>query len=329
MKKRIWIPLVIVLIIFVLIIIGSVNKEPELEEQILEETVETTEYTTFAQEDFTIQSPDWNELNDTHGEERIVGLSKGVCSLIVDKHNALPKDIVNWLEQAIDTNYNLIGSEKEGDIYYITYELPYQDFTVTATTKIFYCNYFSYITQVLCVNEMITEEYESIKDEILDSSYCLQEYEVPTPQVIQEEKEEIIEEEPEVVEEIRESVVKTDIGEQYGIDAELVVYFINNNQFFKNVLKDFPKGNLIAEDDGNIEVRIEVNSAGEIILVEDGLHSDPDVTLIVPLMDVLNILNNADNITPANLIQFAINVRTVPEEIKNEVFERILRGEYN
>jgi len=95
-------------------------------------------------------------------------------------------------------------------------------------------------------------------------------------------------------------------------------------------LKDFPKGNLIAEsDEGDIEVRIEINSAGEIILVEDGLHSDPDVTLIVPLMDVLNILNNADNITPANLIQFAINVRTVPEEIKNEVFEKILRGEYN
>ena len=107
MKKKIWIPVIIVLVVFILIVLGSINKESLQEEEFHEQIIETVQYTPFTQEDFTIQNPDWNELNDEHGQERIVGLSKGVCSLIVDKHNALPKDIVNWLEQAISTNYNL------------------------------------------------------------------------------------------------------------------------------------------------------------------------------------------------------------------------------
>ena len=110
----------------------------------------------------------------------------------------------------------------------------------------------------------------------------------------------------------------------------MVVYFINSNDFFTNVMKDFPKANLLIEDeDRELKLRVLIDGEGKITLLEDGEYSDADVTLIIPLRDALNIFNNAENINPFTLISFAINVRTEPAEIKNQVIQKVLSGEYN
>ncbi len=287
-------------------------------------------YKEYKNDDFIIEYPDWSELKD--GSEHQLAVSKGICSIIVDKHNALPKDIYNWINTVVNekSDQNLVGSSATGDVYYITYELPYEKNTITATTKIFYCNYQSYLTQVLCVNEFATEEYEEIKDYVIESSRCSKVYEIPTPKKVEEAKEQVKEEEPEVIEEIEDDIVKTNAGAEFGIDEEMVVYFINNNAFFTNIMKDFPKANIVIEDDSReLKLRVKIGSDGKITLLEDGEYSDADVTLKVPLRDALNIFGNAQNINPLTLLGFAVNVRTEPPEIKDQVIQKVLRGEYS
>ena len=119
---------------------------------------------------------------------------------------------------------------------------------------------------------------------------------------------------------------------QFGIEEEMVIYFINENAFFTNVMKDFPKANIVIEDKDNnrkLKLRVKIDAAGKITLLEDGQYNDANVTLKVPLRDALNIFGNAQNINAVTLIGFAVNVRTEPEGIKNEVIRKVLRGEYN
>lgn len=291
------------------------------------------EYEDFQDQDFLIEYPDWSVIPEETGQ-RVLGVSKGVCSVIVDKHNALPKDIFDWIEKSLEVkgDQELQESSHEGDVYSLVYGLEYDGTDLTAYTKVLYCNYQSYIAQVVCMDEFFTDDLANIKDQVLDSVRCSRYYEIPTPEKIKQEKEEVVEKEPDVIEEIEDEIVKTDAGAEFGIDEELIVYFINNNAFFNKVMKDFPKGNLVIEDkenDRELRLRVTIDGAGKIILLEDGEHDDEDVTLIIPLRDALNIFSNAQNINPLTLIGFAINVRTEPAEIKNQVLQKVLRGEYN
>ena len=94
-------------------------------------------------------------------------------------------------------------------------------------------------------------------------------------------------------------------------------------------MADFPKANLVLTDaDGNVELKINIDNQGKITLVDDGLHEEYDVTLYVPLRDALNILNNAANINPITLLKFAVSVTTDPIEVKQQVLEKVLNGEY-
>jgi len=291
---------------------------------------EKTEFNEYRDEDFSIEYPDWEQNLD--GENRLLGVSRGVCSVIVDKHNALPKDIFNWLNITIDEkdDHVLLTTFAANNEYSVVYQFPHGESTLTADTKVFYCNYQSYVTQVICIDEYITEDDEIIQKSVLQSARCAKEYEVPTPEKTKQEKEVVKEKEPEVIEEIEDEIVNTNAGVEFGIDEEMVVYFINSNGFFKNVLKDFPKANLVVvDDDRELNLRVLINNDGEITLLEDGEYSDADVTLIVPLRDALNIFNNAQNLNPLNLIGFAINIRTEPANIKNEVIQKVLKGEYN
>lgn len=288
----------------------------------------------YQDDDFSINYPEWDEINDGAGDQRLLGISKGVCSIIVDKHNALPKDIFNWLNKSIQEkqDHTILSSLENKEKYELVYQFPYNEKNMTADTKIFYCNYQSYITQVICVNEYVNEDYESIRESVLESSKCAREYVVPTPEKIEEEKEQVKEKEPEIIKEIEDEIVKTNVGEEFGIDEEMVVYFINSNSFFTKIMKDFPKANLVIEDKDNnreLKLKVSVDDVGKITLLEDGEHTDADVTLIVPLRDALNIFNNAENINPITLLSFAVNVKTEPVEIKNQVIQKFLRGEYN
>ena len=64
----------------------------------------------------------------------------------------------------------LLSASTDKNEYEIVYQFPYQDSTITATTKIFYCNYQSYLSQVICVDEYITDDDEMIKESVLERS---------------------------------------------------------------------------------------------------------------------------------------------------------------
>jgi hypothetical protein len=286
-------------------------------------------FNNYQDDDFSVMYPDWDNSLEME-EQRVLGVTKGVCSIIVDKHNALPKDIFNWITKAIEEkdDHNLLTSSTDED--YFAYQFLHEDNTMTATTKMLYCNYQSYLTQIICVDEYVTNSDKKIKDSVLESVKCAQEYKIPTPQKIEKEKEEVKEKEPEIIEEIESEIVKTNVGEEFGIDEEMVVYFVNSNDFFTKILKDFPKANLLIKDsDRELKLRVLISGDGKITLLEDGEYNDADITLIVPLRDALNIFNNAENINPLNLIGFAVNVKTEPANIKNQIIQKVLRGEYN
>lgn len=279
-------------------------------------------YEMFEEDDFEIEYPQWSKVD--FGNNTILGVSKGVCSVMVNKHNALPEDLYSWLNLALEGK--VIESEAENDVYSIKYNSDYEDKVLISEAKMFYCNYQSYMPAVVCIEDEYKEEDKEIIEKVLESAQCKKEYKIPKVEIT----EEIKEQEPEVVEEIENEIVKTDAGEEFGIDAEAVVYFINSNEFFTKVMKDFPKANLVFEDDGReLKLRVLVGDDGKIISIEEGEFDDADVTLAVPLIDALNIFNNAANINPLNLLSFAVNVRTDPPEIKNEVIGKVLRGEYS
>ncbi len=284
-------------------------------------------YEEFSQGDFVVEYPSWQDFDD--GADHELAATVGSCSVIVDRHNALPGDIATWMEMAMDEkdDHSLDEVWQDSDEYYLEYAFAYEDKEMDVEAKLTYCNYMTYMTQVLCIDDYLTPELEDVRDHVLDNVMCTAEYAIPTPEVVEEQKEEAVHEEPEKFEEI-DLIVQTDIGWEYGVDAELVVFFVNNNQFFRNVLSDLPQINLVLEDDNNVELKIAIDD-GYITLVDDGQWDDADVTLYMPLRDAVNILTNAANINPANLLSFALSVRTEPEGVKQTVIDRALRGGYN
>jgi hypothetical protein len=278
-------------------------------------------YNQFNEEDFSVKYPSGENLEDTN--DHIIAINKGVCSIIVDKHNALPKDIFNW----VSNQQEELSSSVKNNQYFLTYPLSFKEQKLTANMKIIYCNYQSYLTQVICIDELTTNNEKEIIDFIFENSKCAKIYQIPEPV---KQKEKVEEEEPEIIEDIEEEIVKTNVGEEFGIDEEVIVYFINNNDFFNRIMKDFPKANLVVEDtDRELKLRVLIDSSGKVTSLEDGEYSDANVTLFVPLRDALNIFNNAENINPLTLIGFAVNVRTSPQNIKNEIIQKVLRGEYS
>jgi hypothetical protein len=336
MKAVITIVVVLVALIFFTVVFGDEKGEngQNVSERDVPPPVEEMQYASHSVDDFEVEIPGWNVLTDEAGDERVIGVTKGVCSIIVNQYSARPGDIDKWIKQNMgnEEGNRLLSSSRDGDIYYFEFEQMFEDRVVTSTNKMFYCNYVTYVTTVMCVNDVMTEEYEVIRDYVLESAECGKEYEIPN---LEQERREIEREDPEEAEEIEEiedEIVKTNVGAEFGIDEELVVYFINGNDFFKKVLRDFPKANMVIKDDAGgreLKLRVLVDENGEITLLEDGEYSDADVTLIMPLQDAVNLFSNADNVNPLNLVAFAINVQTVPSSIKDEVIGKVLRGEYN
>ncbi len=323
--------------------------ECEEDEEIAEENyeamlpvVEEIDYDVFEEEDFEIEYPDWDSFNTEMGEENILAVTKGTCSVIVNKHNYLPSDLASWIKTALEEDEDeiLLYSDEENDEFELKYTSPYEDKTMISNANIMYCNYQSYMSVVVCIEDVYEDslyrefkeefsEFEEMSSLVMGSVNCKEKYEIPKAEIT----EELIEEDPEIVEvieDIETRIVQTDLAEDFGFDAEAIVYFINLNNFFNNVMSDFDKANLVFEDDsGNLELKIDISNDGQIELVDDGLYGNADVTLYVPLKDALNILNNAENINPINLISFAINVRTDPVETKDEVLRKVINGEYN
>ena len=334
-------------------VVGTLQSAKQIDESKESDAVKKIVYTQFKDSDFSIDYPNWPEIKneneetenkeDGQNQEHLLGVSVGICSVYVNKHNALPNDLANWIEKTVDEkdDHELLISEQEGNINYIDYRFPYNEHSLTARTKLLYCNYVTYAAITVCIDDLTTNDYVNMQKKVLDSAVCAKEYEIPTTKKLEEKKQEIIEEEPEVeeeIEKIEEKIVQTNIGDLIGIDSKLVVLFINRNDFFKKVMKDFPEANLIFVDEDNelstnkneYKIKVTVNGdSGEIILVEDGEFEDPDVTLIVPVKDAINILSNAQNINPITLISFAINVKTEPANIKNQVIQNVLKGKYN
>ncbi|MBW2965107.1 hypothetical protein KY363_06630 [Candidatus Woesearchaeota archaeon] len=310
----------------------SVESQQDLESAV-EQISKNITYVPYRQDDFSVSAPYWSGM-EGNASERVFAVSSGVCSVIVNRYNALPADLASWIKKTIDetSDHDLLSYDQKGDEYYIDYGFKYEQYDVTARTRMFYCNYLTYDVITTCITNMTNADLSAMQDKVLKSAKCAQTYEIPTPKVIEQKKEEVREEEPEVIEDIEESIVHTNAGAEFGIDEEMVVYFINNNAFFTKIMKDYPEANLRIEDKDqsrtlNLKVTID-ETTGKITSLDDGTHDSPDVTLIIPLRDALNIFSNAQNLNPLNLLAFAINVKTEPAGIKDQVLRDVLSGKY-
>ena len=97
---------------------------------------EKISYILFDEDDFVIEYPDWDAFPE-EGGQRVLGVTKGICSVIVDRHNARPGDIINWLEVSTDNDEEseILKSYRKGDVYYFDYSRPYEEYHVTAKSK--------------------------------------------------------------------------------------------------------------------------------------------------------------------------------------------------
>ncbi|PIN77942.1 hypothetical protein COV15_01015 [Candidatus Woesearchaeota archaeon CG10_big_fil_rev_8_21_14_0_10_34_12] len=242
----------------------------------------------FEEGDFEIIYPDWQKASET-GNETILMASVGKCSVIVNKYNALPGDLFNWIKIALEKQgEQILHTEQTTETYEIKYTFPYEEQDLIANAKIFYCNYQSYMPILVCQKDYDSEKAEQLKDDIFGSTYCKKEYDIPKPKI----PEQAIGDNPEEVEEIEE-IVKTSIGKEFGIDEVAVVYFFNENHFLRKVLSDFRKVNLVFEDtenNRNLSLKVGISSEGRITLLDNGRYDSADVTISMPLIDALIFL---------------------------------------
>ncbi|MFH1684996.1 MAG: hypothetical protein ABH983_01695 [Candidatus Micrarchaeota archaeon] len=270
--------------------------------------LDDTKYGTFIDEDYSAKIPEWNQGKAEN--ETIISLSQGACTVLLNKYNAPSETLYDWTEKYIEENDSLELDSKSSSKKKISYQMHTENFTLHIESKITYCNFQSYNMITICEDAYFKDNAE-ILEYIGDSPKCAKEYSI-APEIIKvEEAEEIPEE---------ERIVETDVGLEYGINAEAVVSFFNSNPVFVKVMKKYDKVNLRIEGDEDIKLKAKLDD-GYIVNVKEGSYSDADFTLTMPLEDALNIFNNADNITVGNILSFIIHVKTDPPEKMNELIK--------
>ncbi len=270
--------------------------------------LEDTRYGIFIDDDYSAKIPEWNQGEAE--KETIISLSEGACTVILNRYNAPADTLYDWTEKYIEENGSLELDSKSPSKHEISYQLHAEDVTLHIESKITYCNYQSYNMIALC-EEQYFEDNVDVLEYILDSPKCAKEYSI-APEIVE------LEEVDEIPEE--ERIVETDVGEEYGINAEAVVSFFNSNPIFVKVMKKYDRVNLRITGDEDIKLKAKLED-GYIVNVAEGAYSDADFTLTMPLEDALNIFNNADNITIGNILSFIINVKTDPPEKMNELIK--------
>jgi hypothetical protein len=267
-------------------------------------------YKLFQQADFSVKYPNWS-LSKNSGKERQLTAKADVCSIAVNKYNALPDSLFDFLKTKVSETGGYELKKSEADSYYLEYESPYKDYAILNQLKLGYCNYQAYSVTVMCLSSYYDDYYSWIAETVLDSMKCAKEYSTSIPE---------IDNNP-----ITADTVPTNVGEKYGIDDKDVVYLVNDNQFLTGILSQFTKVNLLVEmQEYSLEIRLRANiTDGRITHVDKGQFSDAEVTIMLPLMDALNIFTNAQKINKQNFNDFFANAQTDPVETKEEVLSRI------
>jgi len=271
---------------------------------------EEVEYTTYNDQDFSVNVPDW-EITE---EDNAVVMSQSYCNLYIFENEAKAEDVYDWMYDSLDDCEDC--SFEDG----LTYNSEYENTDLKSKVGFNYCNKKTHMVTYTCIDSIYDEE---VAEEIMDSLDCDEEIteieEEEEEEIEPEEDEEIIEE----VEDIKDEIVDLELPEEFGLlDPEWIVWFINSNDFFGFILEDYNEVNLIIESDTNFNIKADLEN-GKIVHVEEGLYEDAN-SIIVPYEDAVNILNNAENINFINFLIFAANVRTDPPELKQEVINKIL-----
>ncbi|MFH2101145.1 MAG: hypothetical protein ABII71_03600 [Candidatus Micrarchaeota archaeon] len=288
---------------------AKVYEEPDYGVQYSPPSLEDTVLARFVEEDYSVQLPEWNEI-DVGGEETIVALAYGPCATFLNKYNSPSDNLYGWMDDYIESNDSLNLIHKDVPAKQVIYDSTNGNVTMRTNSRIIYCNYQSYYILTMCEKEYYLDNSD-VLESIVDSAKCAREYAI-NPEIADLEV-------PPPPEE--ERIVETDAGAEYGINAEAVVAFFNTNPIFLKIMKNYDKVNLriIDEEDG-VDIRLKAKlKDGLITNVKDGEYSDADFTLIMPLDDALNIFNNADNITLLNFLGFIKNVKTDPPVMLNQL----------
>jgi hypothetical protein len=289
-------------------------EEPDYSQAPTISNLDNTTFSTFVEDDYSVKIPEWGSGDVKN--ETIISLSHGACTVLINKYNAPSDTLYEWGEKYIEENDSLELVEKDPEEKGMTYRLHTENVTLHIESAITYCNYQSYILITIC-EENYFKDNADVLETIEGSPSCAREYTI-TPEIIE------IDEVEEIPEDDR--IVETDVGSEYGINAEAVVAFFNSNPIFVKVMKNYDKVNLrITGEDGDIKLKAKLDD-GYIVNVKEGRYSDAAFTLSMPLEDALNIFNNADNISVGNILSFIINVKTDPPEKMNELIKEAFKA---
>ncbi len=274
------------------------------------ETIQTeSSFTTEVDEDFSIKIPE-GEITYESNEDNVLSTQYEGCQITVMKYNSPIDFFYEYLKTYYkETGIDILNEDKTNYKFY--YSAQYQGYDFQSLVVMNYCNYLTYVSTISCEKNYY-DVNQNLINTITNSITCAKEYSIP---------EEITEEEPAPIE---ENIVETDAGLEYGINAEWVVYFLNSNELAQAIFIDYEKINLIIEntEGDNIELKADLEN-GQIVKVQDGLHTDAELTVIIPLQDALNLFSNVANINIENLLAFAINIKTEPTEAKQEIINKL------
>ncbi|MBU0635567.1 hypothetical protein KKE06_00915, partial [Candidatus Micrarchaeota archaeon] len=181
--------------------------------------IDEYEIVSFSQEDYSIEYPDW-EPAGSYSIQTVLGVNRGACSVVVNKYETNKETLKEYLLKSIEENdFELIEEKKDS----LVFSQEYEENTIINSNKMVYCNYNTYVASFVC-EETINEELGELKEEILESAVCAKEY-IPSEVYIPQEQET-----PETPEPQEDPIVKTRIGERFGLNLRAIVDFINANE---------------------------------------------------------------------------------------------------
>jgi hypothetical protein len=265
-------------------------------------SLENTTYSTFIDEDYSVNVPDWSK-GEINAEEGILAYTRNTCTVALNKYNAPSENLFSWIENYIENNDSITLVHKNVPEKDITYDLALENVSLRVRMRAVYCNYQSYNMITMCEKNYF-ENNSNVLDSIVSSGICAKDYSF-TPEI----KDIEVPPPPE-----EKKIVETNVGEEYGINAENVVIFFNSNSIFEKVMKKYEKVNLrISDEEKGVDIQLRAMlENGKITNVKEGAYPDAAFTLMMPLNDALNLFNNADKVTLGNFLSFIVNVKTDP-----------------
>ncbi|MHA2335550.1 MAG: hypothetical protein ACXAEU_26200, partial [Candidatus Hodarchaeales archaeon] len=153
---------------------AKIYEEPDYSSAYTLPSLENTTYSTFIDEDYSVNVPDWSK-GEIKAEEGILAYTRNACMVALNKYNTPADHLYSWMENYVENNESIELVHRNVPEKEIMYDLALENISLRIGARIVYCNYYSYNLIAMCEQNYF-ENNSQVLDTILDSPNCAKDY---------------------------------------------------------------------------------------------------------------------------------------------------------